>query len=263
LGCVSTLRGFLFRRAVCRHVLVVLGLTFVSWGQLSEPVGARQTEPCTDPSTFTALTSTPNPSEPGQPVDLRAVVTAACPNLGPLSGTVSYLSDSTLLGFGTVDGSGQSIFPVTNLGSGNYTFFAQFEGFQGYAPSVISAPHAHTVSSEPPAPTPTPTATTAPTNTPTESATPTPSKTSTHTPTQTPTQTSMETLTSTPTNTPTRTPTAPPCNGKGAKCRTATPSPEFSPTATNTPAPLPLCTRTQPQKPNPCGTATLSGATTG
>jgi hypothetical protein len=261
MGLVSALVRLTRRRPLSLQILLLSGLMVTSWATSSQPVAARQTGSCTDPSTFTSLTSTPNPSEPGQPVDLRAVVTAACPNLGTLSGTVSFLHESQLLGFGTVDGSGHSIFPVTSIPSGSHTFFAQFEGFQVFAPSVISAPHVHVVTIEPVPPTTTPTATATldPTNTPTASATATPTNTSTHTPTPTPT----ETLTNTPTTTSTQTPTATPCNGNSAKCRTATPTSEFSPTATNTPAPLPLCTRTQPQKPNPCGTATPAGGTSG
>ena len=56
----------------------------------------------TTAATSTVLTTTPNPSNNNQSVQLRAVVSAVAPGAGTATGTVEFRENGTLLGTATL-----------------------------------------------------------------------------------------------------------------------------------------------------------------
>src|SRR5205823_1161246 len=68
------------------------------------------TQTLTKPTRRTVDLSSANPSLSGQPVTFTATVTAKSPGAGTPTGTVTFKDGSTILGTGTLDGSGQGTF---------------------------------------------------------------------------------------------------------------------------------------------------------
>jgi uncharacterized protein (TIGR03437 family) len=84
-------------------------------------------------TTSTSLTSSPNPSLPGQPVTLTATVPAP-----GATGTVTFLDGTTTLGTGTVS-AGSATFQTTALAVGPHTINAVYSGDTAYAASTSPA----------------------------------------------------------------------------------------------------------------------------
>jgi hypothetical protein len=157
----------------------------------------------------TALSSSPNPSTPGQSVTFTATVAPAPGGSGTPSGMVTFQEGANILAQVPVNSSGVASFNVASLGAGDHTIIATYASDTVFAASNGNV--IHTVSGTP---TPTPSPGSTPTPTPTPASTPTPTPIPGPTPTPTPT----------PSNTPTPTPAI-----------TPTPSPSSSPSPTPSP----------------------------
>ncbi len=81
----------------------------------------------------TALSFTPTPPVPGQPLTLTAKVTFAS-STGP-TGTVQFKDGGTVLGTGTLDATGTASFSTT-LSAGNHTLSAVYSGDTNYLPGT-------------------------------------------------------------------------------------------------------------------------------
>jgi len=85
-------------------------------------------------ATTTAVTSTPNPSNPGQSVTFTATVTSAA---GTPTGTVQFKDGGTNLGSAqTVNGSGVATFSTTALTPGVHAITADYSGDSNFATST-------------------------------------------------------------------------------------------------------------------------------
>ncbi len=89
-------------------------------------------------STATALTVTPNPASSGANVTFTAQVTGN-PGSSIPTGTVIFLSGTTPLGSGTVDGTGKATFTINTLAPGGYAITAQYGGDSSNASSSSTA----------------------------------------------------------------------------------------------------------------------------
>jgi hypothetical protein len=85
-------------------------------------------------ATTTTVSATPNPVNFGQSVTLTATVTPAVSGLPGLTGTVTFLDGSTVLGQLPV-GSGTATLTTTELGVGGHTITAVYNGDPEYAMS--------------------------------------------------------------------------------------------------------------------------------
>jgi hypothetical protein len=83
----------------------------------------------------TALTSSANPSVPGQAVTFRAVVTTTGP--GPITGTVTFKDGATTLGTAPITG-GVATFTTVSLGVGTHTVTAHYSGDAAHTASASS-----------------------------------------------------------------------------------------------------------------------------
>lgn len=79
-------------------------------------------------STSTALTSSLNPSNFGDNITLTATVTANAPGSGIPTGTVTFKEGATVLGTGTLNGSGVATFSTIALYPGTHTLTATYSG---------------------------------------------------------------------------------------------------------------------------------------
>ncbi len=79
-------------------------------------------------ATTTTLSSFPNPSTSGQTVVLTAQVTATPPGAGTPTGTVTFRDGATVLGTGTLDGSGKAMLSVPGLSVGTHSLTATYSG---------------------------------------------------------------------------------------------------------------------------------------
>jgi uncharacterized protein (TIGR03437 family) len=93
-------------------------------------------------STTTTLTSSLNPSAPGQAVTFTATVAPAT-----ATGTVTFLEGTTVLGTGTLGG-GKATFPTSTLSLGSHSITANYAGDNNYNGST-SATLSQTVSKPP------------------------------------------------------------------------------------------------------------------
>jgi Bacterial Ig-like domain (group 3)/FG-GAP-like repeat/Abnormal spindle-like microcephaly-assoc'd, ASPM-SPD-2-Hydin len=89
--------------------------------------------------TSTALTSSLNPSNPGQSVKFTATVTS--PNPGTATGTVNFLDGTTNIGNAALNGSGVAGLTISTLAVGTHSITATYSGDTNFAPgssSVVS-----------------------------------------------------------------------------------------------------------------------------
>jgi Big-like domain-containing protein len=91
-------------------------------------------------ATTTALTSSPNPSRPGQAVTFTATVK---PNVGSgiPTGTVTFKDNGTTIGTGTLTGTGTATFTTTTLALGTHPITAVYGGdgnFTGSTSAVLN-----------------------------------------------------------------------------------------------------------------------------
>ncbi len=91
--------------------------------------------------TTTAVVSSVNPSIVGQSVTFTATVTAVAPGSGTPTGSVDFLDGATLLGSGTLNGSGQATFATSALTQGSHPITAVYAGdtnFNGSNSSIVN-----------------------------------------------------------------------------------------------------------------------------
>jgi len=125
---------------------IVLGGFSGAWGEagydytlaVGDPVEVQVWNPQTDagPSDFystvstvptkTALTSSPNPSTPGEPVTFTATITSAA-GAPPDGESVSFNHGKTVLGTGTLSG-GTATFTTSTLKAGSHSVTAMYAG---------------------------------------------------------------------------------------------------------------------------------------
>jgi hypothetical protein len=85
------------------------------------------------------LVSSTNPSVASQPVTFTATVTTVAPGVGVPTGTVSFHDGATLLGTGTVDGSGVATFTAAGFSVGTHAITATYDGDSTHAPAASAA----------------------------------------------------------------------------------------------------------------------------
>ncbi|WP_030835473.1 beta strand repeat-containing protein [Streptomyces hygroscopicus] len=90
-------------------------------------------------STTTTLTSSPNPSAPGQTVTFTATVSALPPATGTPTGTVTFLISGGPTLTGTLNGSGQATVSTSALTAGPHTVIATYGGDGCFAGSTSPA----------------------------------------------------------------------------------------------------------------------------
>jgi hypothetical protein len=93
----------------------------------------------TKASTSLTLTTTPNPSQNNQVVQLRAVVLAVAPGEGTVSGTVSFYQNGTLLGSATLVGGVATM--NKSFKKGNHPLTATFSGNANFNGSSGAVTH--------------------------------------------------------------------------------------------------------------------------
>ena len=94
------------------------------------------------PATITTITSSaPVSSVYGQPVTLTADVNVASPNTGVPTEAVEFLDGATILGAGTLDGSGYASFTTSSLTGGTHSITAVYAGDTTYAGSTSDVFH--------------------------------------------------------------------------------------------------------------------------
>jgi hypothetical protein len=84
-------------------------------------------------ATTTALASSKNPSEFGQPVTFTATVTSSG---GTPAGTVTFKDGATVLGTATLNGAGQASFTTSSLSVGSHPVTASYNGSASFAAST-------------------------------------------------------------------------------------------------------------------------------
>ena len=91
-------------------------------------------------ATTTVLTSSVNPSKPGQAVTFTATVTAQ-PGFdkGPPTGTVSFLDGATKIGNSPLNGSGVATLTTSTLPLGTNSITATYSGDTNFSPSTSPA----------------------------------------------------------------------------------------------------------------------------
>ncbi|MBI0376139.1 Ig-like domain repeat protein [Streptomyces albiflaviniger] len=108
-------------------------------------------------STTTTLTSSPNPSAPGQNVTFTATVTAVPPATGIPTGNVTFVISGGPTLVGTLNGAGQATVSTNTLTTGAHTVTATYGGDTCFAGStsptitqnVVAAPTGTTVTATP------------------------------------------------------------------------------------------------------------------
>jgi hypothetical protein len=89
-------------------------------------------------STTTSITSSANPSTPGEPVTFTATVAGPAGSTPEPTGTVTFLDGTTTLGTGTLNGIGQATFTTSSLSAGSHSITGQYGGDANYSGSTSS-----------------------------------------------------------------------------------------------------------------------------
>jgi hypothetical protein len=95
-------------------------------------------------ATRVAVSTAPNPSSVGQPVQVRANVSVVAPGAGVPQGTVQFYLDGNKLGAPVALQNGVARRPVNGLAAGGHTFGAMYLGQVNFQPSG-SPHHSHQV----------------------------------------------------------------------------------------------------------------------
>ncbi len=92
-------------------------------------------------ATAVTVSSSPNPSVPGEPVTVTVTVAALAPGSGNPSGTVTVFVDGSLVGTSTLnsDVDSQASLTVTGLTIGSHSVTATYSGDAGYAAGASEA----------------------------------------------------------------------------------------------------------------------------
>ena len=88
--------------------------------------------------TITALTSSANRYTSGQPVTLTAIVGTKLDKTEKVSGTATFIDETTNIGNGTIN-SGQAILTTSALSVGSHSITAQYIGNNNFKPSTSPA----------------------------------------------------------------------------------------------------------------------------
>ena len=91
------------------------------------------------PGTTTGVTSSHNQSVSGQSVTFTATVKARSTGAGTPTGTVTFKDGPSILGTGTLDGSGQARFTISTLAVGSHAITASYGGDATFTGSTSSA----------------------------------------------------------------------------------------------------------------------------
>jgi hypothetical protein len=86
----------------------------------------------------TALASSLNPSNAGDPVTFTATVSPSSGTTTP-TGTVTFAADGITLGTGTLDGAGQAQFTTSSLAAGSHSMTATYGGDASFNSSTSTA----------------------------------------------------------------------------------------------------------------------------
>ncbi len=87
-------------------------------------------------NTSTTVTSNNNPSAGGEPVTFTATVTSGT---GIPTGTVNFKDGASIIGSGTLNGSGQATYTTSSLSQGSHSITAEYLGSTGHNPSTSPA----------------------------------------------------------------------------------------------------------------------------
>jgi hypothetical protein len=109
-----------------------------SGNYLSSPSGTL-TETINPAATRTVVATSGSPSVFGQSVTFTATVTVRSPGSGTPTGTVEFKDGSTVLGTGTINGSGQATYTTSALSVGSHSITAVFEGDTDFTTSTSGA----------------------------------------------------------------------------------------------------------------------------
>ncbi len=101
----------------------------------STPLTQTVLAPAGPIATTTSLAATPSPANSGQTVTLTARVGRATGSPGVPTGVVTFTEGATVLGTGTLDGTGLATFSTAALAPGNHTIAASYGGDARFAPS--------------------------------------------------------------------------------------------------------------------------------
>jgi hypothetical protein len=80
------------------------------------------------PGTVNNLTASPNPSLPGQSVIFTATLSSVPSGEGTPTGSVTFKDGASVLGTGTLNGSGVATFSTNSLSHGNHVITAEYAG---------------------------------------------------------------------------------------------------------------------------------------
>ncbi len=111
------------------------GLALVSTGSLTSDDFAVA-DAALSAATTTAVSTAPNPSTAGQTVTFTAKVSSGS---GTPSGTITFKDGATVLGTGTLSGSGVATFSTSTLTAGTHPISAFYGGGTSFAPSSSAA----------------------------------------------------------------------------------------------------------------------------
>ena len=104
-------------------------------GNFNTSTSSAVTNTVATAGTTTSLGSGPNPSVFGQTVSFTATVSVTAPGAGAPTGSVSFTDGSTLLGSGTLDGTGHANFSTTSLAVGSHSIVAAYGGDSSFSGS--------------------------------------------------------------------------------------------------------------------------------
>lgn len=114
--------------------------TYTGTGNFGDSVGQND-QTVNRANTTTTVTSSLNPSATGQMVTFTARVTARAPGgFTPTSGTVTFVIDNVAQAPVAINAQGVATITRANLGRGNHTILARFNGNNNYVSSPNSAP---------------------------------------------------------------------------------------------------------------------------
>ena len=116
-------------------VTVVYGGDANFFGSTSIPVFVTVSQA----STSTAVTSSLNPSTPGQTITFTATITVSSPGSGMPTGAVTFCDGNTSLGTVTLNSSGTATFTTATFGADRFTVSAVYGGDSGFAGSTSAA----------------------------------------------------------------------------------------------------------------------------
>jgi N,N-dimethylformamidase beta subunit-like protein/uncharacterized protein DUF4082/Big-like domain-containing protein/purple acid phosphatase-like protein/Ig-like domain-containing protein len=107
-------------------------------GNFATSASTAVTQTVNVPSTTTALSSSPNPSVPGQSVTLTATVSPVAPGTGTVTGSVTFNDGMTVLGTATLSGGSASL-AVATLTVGSHSMTASYSASGNFAASTSTA----------------------------------------------------------------------------------------------------------------------------